>query len=78
MNKQRRKQLSEISTAIDHARAELEAVADDEQTYFDDMPENLQGSERGTAAEECADELNEIHNELDELRGRVDTIADGG
>ncbi len=75
MNKQRRKQLSEISTAIDNARAELEMVADDEQAYFDDMPENLQGSERGEAAEECADQLCELHNELDELRGRVDEIV---
>ena len=54
MNKNRRKELMEwVKKAEEWAaqgeelRDELENICSDEQDYFDNMPENLQGSMRG-------------------------------
>jgi hypothetical protein len=40
-------------------RSTLENICSDEQDYFDNMPENLQGSMRGMDAEEAIDAMNE-------------------
>lgn len=66
MNKNRRKELMEwVKKAEDWAaqgeelKDELENICSDEQDYFDNMPENLQGSMRGTDAEEAIDTMND-------------------
>lgn len=52
MNKIRRKQIEKAIELIEQARDILECVKDDEQEAFDNMPESLQGSERGEVMEE--------------------------
>lgn len=47
MNKERRKALAALRAQLDNVRAELEAIRDEEQDAFDNMPEGLQQSERG-------------------------------
>jgi type I restriction-modification system DNA methylase subunit len=66
MNKNRRKELMEwVKKVEDWAeqgesiKGELESICSDEQEYFDNMPENLQGSMRGMDAEEAIDKMNE-------------------
>lgn len=66
MNKNRRKELMGwVRKAEDWAaqgeklKGELENICSDEQDYFDNMPENLQGSQRGMDAEEAIDAMNE-------------------
>lgn len=66
MNKSRRKELMEwVGKAESWAaqgeelKSELENICTDEQDYFDNMPENLQGSMRGMDAEEAIDAMNE-------------------
>lgn len=66
MNKMRRKELRDwIRKAEEWAaqgealKSELENIGYDEQDYFDNMPENLQGSQRGMDAEEAIDAINE-------------------
>lgn len=66
MNKNRRKELMEwVKKAEDWAaqgeelKDALENICSDEQDYFDGMPENLQGSQRGMDAEEAIDAMNE-------------------
>ncbi len=66
MNKNRRKELMEwVRKAEEWAaqgeslKDELENICSDEQDYFDNMPENLQGGQRGMDAEEAIDAMNE-------------------
>ena len=66
MNKNRRNELRNwIKKAEDWAahgeelKSELENICSDEQDYFDNMPENLQGSMRGMDAEEAIDAMND-------------------
>lgn len=71
MNKQRREKIKELRTEIEFCKNKLQIILDEEQDYFDNMPENLQGSMRGSDSEDaigtieaCIDELDEVIEEL--------------
>lgn len=51
MNKVRRKELQELYDIISEAKDRLEMLHDEEEEYKDNMPENLQSSERYERAE---------------------------
>ncbi len=72
MNDSRRKQLAVGCEHIDMALSTITECADEEQEYFDNMPEGLQGSEKGDQASETIDELQAIVEELNDLMGRVE------
>lgn len=74
MNKLRRKQIAQAIDLIEQAMSILEQVKDDEQEAFDNLPANLQGSERGETMEEYIYTLEEFLDALDvdELQDIVD------
>jgi phage host-nuclease inhibitor protein Gam len=53
MNKQRRTSIAKIAASLDNLRAEIETLMEEEQDYYDNMPESLQESERGQIADEA-------------------------
>ncbi|AUX83266.1 hypothetical protein PBI_RACCOON_53 [Microbacterium phage Raccoon] len=70
--------LEALKTEIQEA---IEQVRDEEQEYYDNMPEGLQQSDRGYAAEEAANQLDEAASMLDDLdidslRGNLETAAE--
>lgn len=72
MNKNRRKELMEwVRRAEEWAaqgtelKDELENLCSDEQDYFDNIPENLQGGQRATDSEEAIDKMNEAIDSMD-------------
>ena len=71
MNNQRRKELQRAIRWLEGAREIIEFEADAEQEFADNMPENLQGSERHDTAEETAmrlaDQVDEINNTVTEI-----------
>ena len=71
MNKARRKALRGVVDAIMDARATLGPLTDEETEYRDNMPENLQGSEKAERADESASAL---ENALDSLDDAVEQI----
>ncbi len=86
MNSQRRKaidailkDLEKLQQAIeglpgtDDIKASIEGLAEEEREYHDNMHENLQGGERGQAAEEAANSLEEAVSDMDELG--IDDLA---
>jgi hypothetical protein len=82
MNKSRRKELMEwVSKAESWAaqgeelKSELENICSDEQDYFDNMPENLQGSMRGMDAEEAIDAMNEAIESMSNAIGAAEEAA---
>ncbi len=60
MNKARRKALEEIYN-------QLEILAGEEQEAFDNMPESLQGSERGQRMEEYIDNIETAKGEIENI-----------
>lgn len=59
MNKIRRKALQEIHDKLTDLSAELEALKDEEDEYRENMPENLQGSERYEQSESASYSIDE-------------------
>ena len=69
MNKQRRARIEEVVDQIGVLCQELEELRDEEQDYMDNMPENLQQSDRYYAAEEAVSNLDSA---IDSLNDAVD------
>ena len=77
MNKTRRKEIARAIELMEQAREILEAVRDEEQEAFDNMPESLQGSERGEAMEGYISTLEEVVGSLDVDTAPLQEIVDG-
>lgn len=74
MNKQRRAQidaliktLETLKGQVEDAMNEADSIATDERDYFDNMPENMQQGDRGQAAEQAADQLEEARSNLENM-----------
>jgi len=76
MNADRRKTLTKAAALIAEAKQLIEDVRDEEQDYFDSMPESLQGGDKGTKAEEAIDGLTEAADALDELDGTLSSAME--
>ena len=82
MNKERRKQINEAADLFAKAHAMIEDVKsilqgalDEEQEYFDNMPEGLQDGEKGQTAQDAINVLElaiEAMEGLDDVQGYID------
>ena len=75
MNKSRRQQLSKWLADIEEIKNELETICSDEQEYFDNMPENLQGSQRGCDSEEAIEQMEEAVSSIEEAISIIEEIV---
>ena len=75
MNKVRRKELARVVDLLDQARDLLEAIRDEEQEAFDNLPESIQYSERGETMENYIGTMEEMLDYLD--TGELQEIVDG-
>lgn len=75
MNKTRRQQLRKWLEDMENIKSELETICSDEQDYFDNMPENLQGSQRGMDAEEAIDQMNEAVSSIEDAISIIEEIV---
>ena len=90
MNKERRKALSKLANElrsnlddIEEIRSALETLRDEEQEYFDAMPESFQSGEKGAAAETAIGAIEEAIqyaedavNNLSEAASAAETAAE--
>ena len=79
MNNQRRRELNRIATDMESVsmpidieelegiKSDIESVLWDEESAFENMPENLQYSMRGEASQEAQDNMNEAIDLIDEF-----------
>lgn len=66
MNRQRRKHIDSIIDLLEQAKDQLAEVYEEEEDYFDNMPESFQYGEKGDAAEEAMDNLQAAIDSLEE------------
>ena len=85
MNNDRRKSLNgaidrlkEAAQAIDwdrvkgileDAKSDIETIKDEEQEYYDNMPENMQGGEKGEKAQEAVQAMEDALSALEDAMG---------
>ena len=76
MNKARRKELETVISNLNEIQGkddlyacinELEKIRDDEQDYYDNIPENLQYSQRAEDSEAAIDNLEEALDLMNEV-----------
>lgn len=63
MNNKRRKVIADIRSRLEQLVIELSEVLEDEETYFENMPEGIAASSKGTIAEENIGTLEEAKSE---------------
>lgn len=66
MNNTRRKELEKVADAITELKEQLDILKEEEEEYRDNMPENLQGSERYEKAETACDNLDSAVSSLED------------
>lgn len=76
MNKARRKELSRAVELLEEAQSIIESCRDGEQEYMDNMPENLQESEKYYAAEEAVNNMDEAYDKIDEVINSVESAME--
>lgn len=76
MNKERRNRIEELRDNLQQCQEELGSLASEERDYADNMPENLQQSERGEQAEAAASALEEAETELENLIATLGTAME--
>lgn len=73
MNNARRKQIEKLTAQIEEIKETIESLRDEEQDAFDNLPESLQGGERGEKMESAIDALDYAADDLQEC---LDHLSD--
>ena len=76
MNNLRRKKLNTILEQLIKIHAALEEVKDEEQDYFDNIPENLRNSERYDKAENAVAALEDALSMFDEIADNIEVALE--
>ncbi|MDE6667670.1 MAG: hypothetical protein K2K38_04915 [Clostridia bacterium] len=76
MNKQRRKVINELIKQATELSQQIEEVLNEEQDYYDYMPENLQNSERGQNAEEAICNLEEAQSNIEDCISNLESAIE--
>ena len=74
MNKARRKKLEEAFNLLDSAKEILEAVREEEQEAYENLPESLQNSGKGEDMQNYIEMLEEAANYLDDANSVLEQI----
>lgn len=67
MNKERRERLQAIIGQLEDQKAAIEEVRDDEEMAYENIPENLNNSDRATQMYDNMDDLDTAANDLDDI-----------
>ena len=76
MNRIRRKQIADLVEKLYVIQSDLETIKDEEEEYRDNIPENLQTSERYEKADNACDCLDSALYSLEELLGYLEEAAE--
>lgn len=75
MNNNRRKEIRNVIEQLEGLQCQIENIRDDEQDYIDNIPENLQESERHETAETAVENLDLAIESFDELISNLSESA---
>lgn len=83
MNKARRKAIADIQEQVRKAQEilqaaaeQLDAIKDEEEEYFYNMPDSIQEGERGEKAQAAIDNLDEALTALEGMGEELDTALE--
>lgn len=67
MNAERRKKISVLVGQLSEIKDAIETLKDEEQEYYDNMPESFQNGDKGEAATTAIDQLEQADTSLQEV-----------
>jgi len=73
MNQARRNAINDQISALQDVEHKLTEVTEAEQEAFDNMPESLQGGERGEAMQEA---INQLEEAMEAIRNACDALSE--
>lgn len=76
MNKQRRKEIRDIASQLEVLMERIEAIKEEEEEAFENLPESIQYSERGEQMEEYTMSLDQAVSDIDLVRDTLLEIAE--
>ena len=76
MNKVRRKNLQAIIDRLEELKGSLEDLQAEEEAYRDNIPENMQESERYEKADEACDNLSSAVDSLEEAISSIEAAIE--
>lgn len=71
MNEKRRERLRDAVRMLTSVASVVEAVCDNEQDAMDNIPENLQATERFERMEDAVDNLNDALEKIEDAKGHI-------
>lgn len=76
MNATRRKALKKALQMIKDAKSITVSLRDEEQDYYDNMPESFQDGEKGEKAQNAIDELDGAVSSLDDVVCNIENATE--
>lgn len=76
MNKARRAKIKSAADQLERISELVESIRDDEQDYYDNIPENLQESERAGNSEAAIDALDAAIESISEAVSSLEEAAE--
>ena len=67
MNKDRRARIQALINKLEDIKEDIDFIKDEEQEYYDNMPENFQTGEKGDKAQEAIDNLDYAYSSIEEV-----------
>jgi hypothetical protein len=74
MNANRRKQIQDAIKRLEDIASEIDSIKNDEQDYYDNLPENFQNSEKGESSQSATDSLDNAFNAVEESIQELESI----
>jgi ABC-type transporter Mla subunit MlaD len=74
MNASRRSRIASIEQQLSVLIDEIDGLAADEQSAFDNLPESFQFSEKGDNISAAVDALQEVSDDLQQSKSRLEEI----
>jgi predicted RNase H-like nuclease (RuvC/YqgF family) len=66
MNNTQRKEIEKVTALLEQLQETIERLKDEEEHYYDNMPESFQSGDKGTKAEEAIDNLGAAYNLIED------------
>jgi len=70
----RAKRLEEAINSINSAKEIVEELKNEMQEWYDNMPENLQSSDKADRIQECVSSLEEVSSSLDDAESNASNV----
>ena len=76
MNKERRKRLDDVISALEDLQAEIASIAEEGREAYDNLPYSLQDSERGEQMSDNADDIDGLDGDFESLLDSIREISE--